>query len=136
MQHKLCYTGTFSALIHFCLLNLAKMNRSGSYKEIQDVVWPKEYNGSKTNPNDIALIKMKTPFEWSRLAKPACLPTSDFVPEYAAPLAVSLTLSGFSLKMIAVRYGLAFRECAMGMIYNVNFTSFSHWSDYNLTSEM
>ena len=70
--------------------NLAKMNKLGSYREIQNVVWPKGYKKKKFYPfDDIALVELASPFKWSSSVKPACLPTSDLVDEYEGQLMVS-----------------------------------------------
>ena len=66
------------------------MNKLGSYREIQNVVWPKDYSHEDLF-NDIALVEMASPFKWSSSAKPACLPTSELVQEYKGQLMVSFS---------------------------------------------
>ena len=76
-----------------------KIYTSGSYREIRNVTWHKDYD-PKTFLNDIALVELKTPFKLSALVKPACLPNSKHVKEYEGVLMVSVR--------VLVRYGLAF----------------------------
>jgi hypothetical protein len=66
------------------------MNKLGSYREIQNVVWPKGY---KKNDyfDDIALVELASPFKWSSSVKQACLPTSELVREYKGQLMVSFS---------------------------------------------
>lgn len=82
----------------FCILNLAQMHQMQWYKEIQNVswpTWPPAYN-PKTNLNDIALVEVKSRFEWNRWTKPACLPSGHFYGKYEGSLMVSV--SGFWLR--------------------------------------
>ena len=85
----------------FFVFNLAKMNKLGSYREIQNVLLK---NYSRKGPNrelDIALVELTSPFKWSSSAKPACLPTSDFVKEYKGQLMVSFRFFLTNVKRLA-----------------------------------
>ena len=69
------------------------MYKLGSYREIQNVSWPKEYSdedNTRRGYYDIALVELTTPLKFSALVKPACLPTSDLVEKYEGPLMVSI----------------------------------------------
>ena len=65
------------------------MNKMGSFREIQNVVWPKDYDYD-ANYNDIALVELKTRLPMSALVKPACLPTTEYVRHYPGTLMVSV----------------------------------------------
>ena len=80
------------------------MNKLGSYREIQNVVWPKGYKKKKFYPfDDIALVELASPFKWSSSVKPACLPTSELVDEYEGQLMVNFP---FLLTRIVLCYDL------------------------------
>ena len=65
----------------------------GLYKQIQNIYWPENpknpHKGKKTPKADIALLEVDTPFYWTPLVKPACLPPKDHVHEYEVPMMVS-----------------------------------------------
>ena len=102
----------------FRILTLAKMHQWSRYLEIQNVFWPKEFN-FETNFNDIALVKLSSPFKWSPSVKPACLPTSDLVREYKGPLTVSAR-------------GSRWRWSSSGLLFFVSWFE----NEFNLNSEI
>ena len=88
------------------------MNKLGSYREIQNVVWPKDYSHGDLF-NDIALVELASPFKWSSSAKPACLATSELVREYKGQLMVSFC---FSLTRIVLWYDLVVYSESLGKL--------------------
>lgn len=65
------------------------MDKWKTYRDIETVHWPKQYDGTKKSLDDIALAKIKTPFTFGITAMPACLPTAEYVSDYGEDLAVS-----------------------------------------------
>lgn len=77
------------------LYSLVKMHKLGAYKEIQNVMWPYNYS-FKLKLHDVALLELKSKFQWTSTVKPACLPHPiDSLPPtfpdraYEGPLMVS-----------------------------------------------
>lgn len=67
------------------------------YKYIQNVTLHPDYKDTDDPPkevlaNDVAVVELDSPFYWTQLVKPACLPgllTSNPVEEYEETLMVS-----------------------------------------------